>query len=188
MSSTVIFGILIIFSYFIGSIPTGKILGLVRHIDIQKHGSGNIGFANAVRVLGWPLALVVLCGDTVKGFIPTYIAMQSLGGWQVGVVGLVAIIGHVFPVWLRFKGGKGIATGLGVTLAISPKLGAVGFITYLFLMALLRKSGPSSVITSWTMIIWGLFLSPTIALYYAVLAIFATWTHRVNIKQFISNE
>src|SRR4051812_28575572 len=103
---------LALLGYLLGSIPFGKLLGLMRSIDIQKRGSGNIGFANAVRVLGWKMAVLVLAGDVLKGCAAVLIANQYLSQTGVLVVGVAALLGHVFPVWLHFKGGKGIATGL----------------------------------------------------------------------------
>lgn len=183
-----IFITLLILAYLLGSIPFGKLIGVLRGIDIQKKGSGNIGFANAVRVLGWPAGIAVLFLDTAKGFIPTIVALNYLSGWQVCIVGFVAILGHVFPVWLKFKGGKGIATGLGVSLAINPLLGAIGFGLYLLFFVYYKKSAPSSVVATWTMPIWSFFISPSLAVYYTGLALFATWTHRANLKQIFVHE
>src|SRR4051812_30895241 len=111
-----------ILAYLLGSVPTGKLIASLHGVDIQKKGSGNIGFANVLRVVGRVPAAIVLTIDVLKGFVPVAIAQQILGASGVQAVALLAIMGHVFPVWLKFKGGKGIATGLGVTLAISPVL------------------------------------------------------------------
>lgn len=179
--------VLTVFAYLCGSVPFGKLLGRLRGIDIQKRGSGNIGFANAVRVLGWKLGLLVLAGDVGKGFLPAAIAVQQLGFRQQLIVGLAAVAGHIFPVWLKFRGGKGIATGLGVTLAFSPVLGGLGLAVYCLAFAGLRQSGPSSVLGAWSVPLFCLALDPRYAAFYCLLALVATWTHRRNIRQFIED-
>lgn len=178
--------ILVVFAYLCGSIPFGKIFGLLKGIDIQKRGSGNIGFANAVRVLGWPLGVAVLVGDVLKGFIPVYIANNILGisGNQILLIGLAPIIGHAFPIWLKFRGGKSIATGLGVTAVISPVLAVCGILTYLIAFSVIKKSAPSSLIGTWLLPIYAVFTNPQLVNYFVILALFATYTHRSNIKQF----
>jgi glycerol-3-phosphate acyltransferase PlsY len=173
-------------AYLSGSVPFAKIVGNIYGIDIQKNGSGNIGFANAVRVLGWKPGLVVLAGDILKGFIPLVIAKQYYSGWQLAIISLAAIIGHLFPVWLKFKGGKGVATGLGVTLALSPVLGVITIFIYLLGIYIFRKSAPSSVVAAWSLPISCLLVLPSYTAFYFGLAIIATWTHRYNIKQVIN--
>lgn len=180
------FLLLIVVAYLSGSIPFGKLVGKFYGIDIQKHGSGNIGFANVVRVLGWKASPVVLIGDISKGFIPVIIAQYYLSTYQLLAVALAAVTGHIFPVWLKFKGGKGIATGLGVTLVISPLLGGLGLLIYLLGFARFRKSAPSSLTAIWCLPLLCLaFLSSKYALFYLGLALLATWAHRNNIQQII---
>jgi glycerol-3-phosphate acyltransferase PlsY len=120
--------------YLCGSIPFGLLLGRCRGVDIRKHGSGNIGATNAGRVLGWPWGVTCLVLDVLKGLGPVF-----LGGWAMGLIGgaeepsaleawrwlavaAAAVVGHVFPIWLKLKGGKGVATGLGAVLGIWPTL------------------------------------------------------------------
>lgn len=178
-----IFVALLLFSYLCGSIPFAKLVGLRYGIDIQKHGSGNVGFANAVRILGWKAGPVVLIGDVGKGLVPVVIAGQYLNTPQVLAVALAAVAGHIFPVWLRFKGGKGIATGLGVTLAINPLLGSLGILVYIMSLAAFKKSAPSSIIATWSLPLFCLALLPKYALFYLGMALLATWTHRFNIQR-----
>lgn len=175
--------LLLILSYGLGSIPFGKIIGLRHGIDIQKSGSGNIGFANAVRTLGWKPALPVLIGDTLKGYIPTLIATSYLTQAQTLAVALAAVIGHIFPVWLRLKGGKGIATGLGIMLAITPILIVPTGALYLGAFAVFRKSAPASLLATWSVPILCLIISRNDILLYLLLAVIITWAHRSNIRQ-----
>ncbi len=172
------------FAYLLGSIPFGKIVGNRRGIDIQKHGSGNIGFANAFRVLGWKPSLIVLAGDILKGLIPVLIASQQLPTYQTLIVGFAAVVGHIFPVWLGFKGGKGIATGLGVTLVLTPLVALLGAVVYLVAFSYFRKSGPSSIVAAWSLPVFCAVVSPAYVWFYVSLGLLALWTHRNNLKDF----
>lgn len=174
--------LLIIFAYLCGSIPFGKIVGKLYSTDIQKRGSGNIGFANTVRVLGWRAGLIVLHGDVIKGTIPVLIAKHYFGFDQTLLVALATILGHVFPIWLKFKGGKGVATGLGATLALSPLLGCLGIFTYLLAFYFFRKSAPASITAAWSLPVLCVALHPRYIAFYLLLAVLTIWTHRNNIK------
>lgn len=113
--------ILVVCSYFIGSIPTGLLLARACGVDIRATGSGNIGATNVYRTLGRSVGVLTLVGDCLKGLVPVLVA-QRLGfadQW-VAAVGLTAFLGHVYTIFLGFKGGKGVATALGVFLAVSP--------------------------------------------------------------------
>ena len=116
----------LIASYFLGSVPFGLLAARVKGVDIRKHGSGNIGATNVWRVCGWRYGLPVFVLDVIKGvaavWLSRWIAVKFSGdaAWA-GIVGAMAcIIGHSFPVWLGFKGGKGVATSLGVFLGLMP--------------------------------------------------------------------
>lgn len=181
---------LIVIAYLLGSIPSGKLIGFLHHKDIQKLGSGNIGFANAVRVLGWPSGIAVLVGDVLKSFLPLLIAKHIL---QVtdGILMLMtyaAVIGHAFPVWLRFKGGKSIATGLGALLVIAPGLALVGIGVYCVVLAITHTSGKGSLAGAWSLPIVGLIGHYDYPLFLLVLAIFASYTHRANIKAYVATK
>jgi glycerol-3-phosphate acyltransferase PlsY len=114
--------LLLILAYLLGSVPTGVILAKAfSDVDPRTQGSRNIGATNVFRTAGKKLGAVTLLGDILKGFIPVVIARSSLDSFfWVGAVALTAFIGHLYPIFLKFKGGKGIATGLGVFLALAP--------------------------------------------------------------------
>lgn len=114
--------VLIFFAYILGSIPMGVILSsLIGGGDIRESGSGNIGATNVYRTHGKKLGALTLFADALKGALPTLIAMfLGLGAFWVSLIGLAAFMGHLYPVFLQFKGGKGVATALGVFAAISP--------------------------------------------------------------------
>lgn len=116
----------ILLAYLIGSIPTGLWVGkYLRGVDIRDHGSGNLGATNAFRVLGQKLGTAVLLIDILKGTIPVLLLPRLVGiseptPWQEMIIGVSAIAGHVLSVFVQFKGGKGVATALGVFLALAP--------------------------------------------------------------------
>lgn len=122
--------------YFLGSIPIGFLAGLAKGIDIRKQGSGNIGATNAGRVLGWKVGWTVFALDFLKGAIPTFIALEWFPVWVAILAGIASFTGHLFPVWLRFRGGKGVATAGGITAVILPgPFLASLFVWILFLLA-----------------------------------------------------
>ncbi len=159
-----IFGVLLPLAYLVGSIPVGLLVARARGIDIRVHGSGNIGATNVGRVLGHKLGLMVFAIDLLKGALPT-LAFGVLAGvmhhdrpWDLHLaqlaVACAAVLGHVFPVWLRFKGGKGVATGLGALLGTFPVLTLVGvgaLVLWVISLRLTRMVGISSVIAGVSM-------------------------------------
>ncbi|MEG1501656.1 MAG: glycerol-3-phosphate 1-O-acyltransferase PlsY, partial [Clostridiales bacterium] len=118
--------LLCLFSYLIGSIPFAYLVGkLLKNIDIRQYGSGNIGSTNTLRVVGKKGAALVFLADFGKGFLAAYLGLQ-LGGPTIGIVtGLIAVLGHIFPVWFKFKGGKGAAAGIGAVAAIFPMMALI---------------------------------------------------------------
>ncbi len=132
--------------YISGSIPFGLIIGKLAGLgDIRKTGSGNIGATNMLRAGGKKLALLTLVCDGLKGAVPVMIGMAacvSFGAWAY----LGAILGHMFPVWLKFKGGKGVATAIGSTLAINPPIGVAVCATWLTMAYLFRYSSLSALV------------------------------------------
>ncbi|MBA4419047.1 MAG: acyl-phosphate glycerol 3-phosphate acyltransferase [Syntrophus sp. (in: bacteria)] len=129
--------LLIFCAYLIGSIPIGVILAKIKGKDPRKVGSGNIGATNVMRAAGKTLGIITLLGDILKGVIPTLLAVHAgLPVILIGVVGFATFIGHLYPVFLKFKGGKGVATALGVYLVLSPL--AILASILLFILVLLK--------------------------------------------------
>ncbi len=133
--------------YLAGSIPFGLILALlVGKKDVRQAGSGNIGATNVARVVGKKLGVVTLLLDAAKGAIPVVIAGAVVFAnaapaerlFAEGAVGLCALLGHCFPIWLKLRGGKGVATGLGVLLAHRPEIAAVGLVVFAVTFAVFR--------------------------------------------------
>jgi glycerol-3-phosphate acyltransferase PlsY len=131
--------LLILFAYLVGSIPVGVLLARLKGKDPRKTGSGNIGATNVMRSAGKVLGIATLVGDVLKGFIPTFIAMRlGVPEFVIALVGLAVFSGHLFPVFLKFKGGKGVATGAGVFLAINYPVILMSFIIF-FIIFLIWK-------------------------------------------------
>jgi glycerol-3-phosphate acyltransferase PlsY len=150
--------VLIAGGYLLGSMPFGVIVGRVwRGIDIRQYGSGNIGFSNALRVLGWKAASAVFVGDVLKGFIPVFAGRGVLAAAQVPnaelwllPVALGPILGHCFSVFLGFRGGRAIATTLGVLLGLAPIAGLCGLGVWLVVVALTRYISVASIVAAAT--------------------------------------
>ena len=145
--------IIILFSYLSGSIPFGLILTKIfGNQDIRNIGSGNIGATNVLRTGNKFLAALTLVLDILKGYIPVIIALQYFPG-LIQLSCLLAFLGHVFPVWLKFKGGKGVATYLGILLALSIPLGLLFMFTWLTVSLIFRYSSLSSMFSSLTVFV-----------------------------------
>lgn len=140
-----------LFAYLIAAIPMGVVVGRLRGIDIRQLGSGNIGATNASRVLGARWGLFVFVLDVVKAYLPVRLAMSSgLGDLPdpssaLAWVGLAATLGHIFPVYLGFRGGKGVACALGVFSALLPSAGLLAAVVYVQTLALTRVSAIGSL-------------------------------------------
>lgn len=175
------FYLIIILSYILGSIPFGKIVGYFNGLNIQKQGSGNIGFANSLRVMGWKPALIVLLGDMLKGYIPVFYAFGKFSLTQTLVIGLVAVAGHIFTPWLKFRGGKGVATMVGVSLALNPLIALIGMTTWGIIFLLDKTASISSLSIAFLMPILSLFLDQKLFYFYLFLLVIILLTHRTNI-------
>ena len=136
---TIISGLSVLFwSYLIGSIPNGYMIGKFNGLDIRRHGSKNIGATNVRRILGRPLGIACFILDFLKGLIPVMVIGHVIGGsWAIGagygglIAAIGAVLGHVFPIWLMFRGGKGVATSLGVVCGLAPLSFVVGILFWL---------------------------------------------------------
>ncbi|QZD92376.1 glycerol-3-phosphate 1-O-acyltransferase PlsY [Qipengyuania xiapuensis] len=170
--------------YAFGSIPFGLILAkLAGKGDIRQQGSGNIGATNVLRTGSKGLAAATLLLDLAKGLVPVLIAWNLF--WQeVGWTALFAVIGHCFPVWLGFKGGKGVATNAGVAFGLAWPLGAVYAVVWLGMLAITRISsvaGMSAVVA--TALAAAYFQWWTLVKVLSLIAVLVIWLHRENIKR-----
>jgi len=144
---------LLLGGYLVGSIPFGLLIGrAVKGIDLRQYGSGNIGFSNALRVLGWRPAAVVFAGDALKGAIPVVVGQALLKAWNVPradlwilLVALAPILGHSFSVFLLFRGGRAVTTTLGVLLGLCWQAGAIALGVWLVAVAITRYISVGSI-------------------------------------------
>jgi glycerol-3-phosphate acyltransferase PlsY len=194
MDMWTVFIVLLIGAYLLGSIPFGLLIGQkVARLDITKAGSGNIGATNVAREVGLKWGIITLLADVLKGFIPVVLACYLLGPSiemneaLKGMVGLSALLGHQFPVYNRFRGGKGVATCLGVFLAISPISCLFSAVVFLILVILWRYISLGSMVGAATMPIW-LYLtghSAFVILPSLAMSFLITFHHRENIQRLI---
>ncbi|MFH1542591.1 MAG: glycerol-3-phosphate 1-O-acyltransferase PlsY [bacterium] len=140
--------LIFLLAYLIGAIPFGFITAKVFNVDIRQQGSGNIGATNVFRTLGPVPGVIVFALDLLKGTAAVYLAQQFFTDpWIIMLTGLAAIVGHMFPVFLKFKGGKGAATGLGVLLGIAPDIFLGAAIVSFLIIALTRYVSVGSMVT-----------------------------------------
>ena len=190
----IVFAVLLIGAYLLGSIPFGVLISQkVARLDITKAGSGNIGATNVAREVGLKWGVITLLADVLKGFIPVVLARYLLGSSiemneaLKGMIGLTALLGHQFPVYSHFRGGKGVATCLGVFLAISPISCLFSGVMFFILVALWRYISLGSILGALTMPIW-LYLtghSTFMIIPSLVMSLLITFQHRGNIQRLI---
>jgi len=177
-----------LFAYLLGSIPFGVLLARMRRVDLRQHGSGNIGATNVARTLGKTAGVLTLLGDCGKGYLAGWVAGKVLTDeWAIGGAGLMAFLGHVFPVFLKFRGGKGVATGLGIFLYLMPvaALSAMGL--FIAVMTVTRYVSLSSVLASVSIPWFGwLFEAPAPYLYVGAIAgVISIARHRDNFQRLL---
>ena len=191
-----LFLISFILAYFIGAIPTAYLFGkYLKKIDIRKHGSGNVGATNALRVLGKSPGIAVFAIDFLKGFLPFLILRKinlygGFGETQVIWLGLAPILGHVFTPFLGFSGGKGVATGAGILLAASPLLFGIALSIWALFFLITKTVSISSLGAMAALVAFLLFykLSLNYKLFYLFIFFLLIWTHRSNLKRILKGE
>ncbi|HUG41035.1 MAG TPA: glycerol-3-phosphate 1-O-acyltransferase PlsY [Longimicrobiales bacterium] len=186
--------LLLLVAYLVGATPTSYVMGrLVRRIDLREHGSGNLGATNAFRVLGWKAALPVMLVDVAKGWVPTALFPLWDGApaaeWALAY-GAAAIVGHVFSIYVGFRGGKGVATSAGVFLALAPWAVLIGFIVWGVTVTLTRIVSLASILAALVLPV-AVFVTnePPFELVLSVaLAAFVIYAHRANIRRLARGE
>ncbi len=192
--------------YLCGSVPTGLLVArAVAGVDLRQYASGNIGATNVARVCGWRWGVAVLAIDALKGAVPTLALpwlvlrlVPSVGVFAQAdlpvLVALSAILGHMFPVWLRFRGGKGGATGLGVGAVLAPKAVLVAAVCYVLVVAVTRYSSLGTLTGTAGYIASYLFFTPspfarehrTVTWFLFFAAVLILYKHRHNIRRLLS--
>jgi len=176
--------------YLIAAIPTGLVLSrMMGSEDVRTQGSGNIGATNVYRVAGKLAGVLTLLGDMLKGLLPLLAVKTWLSPTpeQLGIASAIAIVGHCYPVYLKFKGGKGVATALGIFLVLSPKAVLGALIVFIITVALTRFISLGSVLAAMSAPLLSLMLSYPQPIFLATLFIAALviWRHRGNIKRLL---
>jgi glycerol-3-phosphate acyltransferase PlsY len=187
-----LFAALVLLGYLAGSIPFGVLVTRwARGVDVRAQGSGNIGATNVARVAGKKLGLLVLALDALKGTFPVLLALQLMPeSPRVHVaVGLAAFLGHCYPVWLKFRGGKGVATALGVLIVLVPLAALAGAAVYALILGLTRVSSLGSLAAGVAAVVTAAFTAraPEYAVHSGVLFAFTIWTHRSNIRRLLGH-
>lgn len=178
--------LLLLAAYLIGGLPTSYLVARARGIDLRTRGSGNLGATNAFRVLGWKAALPIFVVDIAKGFAPTFLfpAWDGMPSAALAFAfGAAAIAGHVYSPYVGFRGGKGVATGAGVFLALAPLAVGIGLLVWIALVFTTGYVSLASMAAAVTLPIVIGVTEGTVPVFWAALAIaaFVIYAHRANI-------
>ena len=190
--STVLQVLFIIGSYLLGAVPFGLIFTkLLSRVDVRTVGSGNIGATNVLRAAGKKAALLTLLADALKGYLPVLIAKLLFQDDYVTILcGAAAVLGHNFPVYLKFKGGKGVAASYGVVLAVSPLIGLFCLLAWLIAALLWRYSSLSALVSFACYPLLTFFMTTPASRPYGLLSLFIFgmiyYRHRENIKRLLA--
>lgn len=182
--------------YFVGSIPTGFLVAKAKGIDIRQVGSGNIGATNVFRILGKGAGVFVLLMDALKGVVPViwlaplclHLDRSANLEWMRIGAGIAAILGHNYTCWLRFKGGKGIATSAGAFLALTPKPLGIAFLSWVIFFMITRYVSVASIVAAIALpaATWMLPYSLPLKVVTTIIGALAIYKHRANIQRLLA--
>ena len=184
--------LLIALAYLLGSIPFGYLLvRIFRKQDIRSQGSGNIGATNVARSGAKGLGVATLLLDVGKGLLAVELVRHISGSYELACwAGLAAVVGHIFPVWLRFRGGKGVATALGVFLGLVPQAAALIFLVFLGIFLLTRFVSLASVVAAGTFPIFGFHFvrqrTPAVVTAFLLIPLLVIVKHHANIRRLLN--
>lgn len=179
-------------SYLLGAIPTSHLVARgLAGIDLRTRGSCNLGATNLYRCLGWKYAVPVALFDIAKGTVPVVLIAPLASGATLFAVacGITAVIGHVFSVFVRFRGGKGVATAAGVVLGLTPAALGVAFVAWALLVRLTGYVSLGSIVGALLLPVTVFMLQPddrTLVWVYTAIAAFVVWAHRANIRRLLA--
>lgn len=180
----------LLLSYVLGSIPTGLWLGLrLRKVDIREHGSKNIGATNTMRALGKGLGAIALAGDMAKGFVPI-VFIARLSDWEYAPIacGLAAIAGHTWSLFLKFRGGKGVATSSGVFFGLAPIPMGIALVVFLLVVGATRMVSAGSILAAIAMAVAVFITSddPALRIFSTCVTLLVIARHRDNIRRILA--
>lgn len=177
-----------LFGYVLGSVPTGLLVGRAFGVDVRKVGSGNIGMANVLRAAGKGAAGLTMLGDMLKGLFPVIVARALTdNAWVLALVALAAVVGHCWPVFLRFRGGKGVATGAGTSIGLAPLVG-LGLFAFWWVVVLSSRYTSLGAISVMVVSPFAFWLSGQplpYVLYTVVGGALVLWRHRENARSLL---
>ena len=185
--------LLVLAAYLLGSVPNGLLIARLKGIDLQQAGSGNIGATNVFRCVGKGWGILAFALDAVKGFVPAFVFPRLVAGapdWLGLACGVAAVAGHNWPVWLRFKGSKGVSTSAGMLLGIAPCAVGVGFLVFAVTVALTRFVSLGSILAA--VAVPAAYISMTgganrlLAGTLVVMGLLVVVKHRANIRQLLA--
>ena len=180
------FAVMLLLAYLAGSIPFGLLVGKIfYHVDVREHGSGNTGTTNVFRVLGKKAGIAVFACDMLKGYIPAVIAAYFFDPWFAIYIAAAPVVGHMYSVFLKGSGGKGVATGAAVVLALVPLAFGIIIVVWVLLILTTRYVSLASLVA--TFLVPVLVIAFDDPLPYEIAAVLVTvvifWAHRANIRR-----
>ena len=191
-------GIIFLISYIVGSVNFGLILGYIQGLDLRSLGSGNAGATNALRILGTRSGVFVFFGDALKGYLALYFAEAVLMQTETLLFStstylffamIFSLLGHCYPIWFSFKGGKGAATALGAFLFIDPYFVLFPLLTFLFVFLISRFVGLATISAFFILFIQTFFIDHgidhTLHFFSLIIFLFILFTHRSNIQSLL---
>lgn len=182
------FALTTIIAYALGSISPSIIMGKLSGIDIKKEGSGNAGATNTLRVLGKKAAIITLLIDISKGVIAVYLAGCLFGALHSYIACIFVILGHIFPIWYNFKGGKGVAVSFGALLAVNPLIAVCALLVVIVFVLMFRMVSLGSIMAAVSAPIFSYFFEPEFLPYVIFPAILIIYMHRSNIRRIINRQ
>ena len=186
--------LLVLFSYFLGAIPTGYLIARrVMGIDIRQHGSGNPGAANVYRTVGKWAGICTFLIDGLKGFIPTSLALHFFPGnyWPAILCGTIAILGHMWTIYLKFRGGKGVATSCGVFAALLPIPTLLAFVAFVICVALWGRISIGSITACFVLPLSSFFIGQhpmAVNVMVTAIGLLVIYKHIPNIKRLLAQK
>ncbi len=180
--------IILTLAYLLGSIPSGLIIGKIGYgIDIREHGSGNLGGTNTFRILGKKAGFIVTISDILKGTLATILPILLVADLNPLLVGTIAVVGHMYPIFAGFKGGKAVATSGGVLLGYKPELFLTMVIIFLLCLIITKFVSLSSMLTGVYTLTFSLFTGDIpLVIVTSLLVVFVFYRHRANIKRILN--
>ncbi len=185
------FVVLFVLAYLAGSIPFGLVVGkLFYGVDVRRHGSGNVGTTNVFRVLGKKAGVAVLVCDMLKGYIPAALAAALFTPWAAIFIAAAPVVGHIYSIFLKGRGGKGIATGAAVVLALVPQVFAIILVVWIVLLLTTRFVSVASLAAALLVPVLTIAFGEPLPYEIAgvLVAIIVWWAHRANIQRLLAGE